>query len=136
MNLVSIPVRPGIIRFMETGLGALIRTARQRRGWTQEQLAEKIGVQKSYVSQWETGARKWPQEHVRAIAFYLGLSQVEMAVAAGIIDEPQDPPPLPTDPLVTELVALLPRLTPEDIAGIRWVFEAIRTPANTQVLTG
>lgn len=114
---------------METGLGALIRSARQRRGWTQEQLAEKIGVQKSYVSQWETGARKWPQEHVRAIAFHLGLSQVDMAVAAGLIDEPMEPYPLPTDPRVQEFIDLLPYLT--DAA-----LESMRMMANFTKMTG
>lgn len=93
MNKLSTPVRHDILRTMENGLGALIRSARQRRGWTQEQLADRIGVQKSYVSQWETGARKWPQEHIRAIAEHLGLSQVDMAVAAGLIDVPGEPSP-------------------------------------------
>ena len=82
---------------METtnGLGELIREARLRKGWTQEELASRLGVKDSYISQWETGGRKWPRDHVRAIARVLGLSQVELAVAAGLIDRPEVMPPRP-----------------------------------------
>jgi transcriptional regulator with XRE-family HTH domain len=77
------------------GLGGLVREARLRRGWTQEQLGDRLGVEKSYVSAIETGARKWPQEYVRPLSELLGLSQVEMAVAAGMIDPPERMPPRP-----------------------------------------
>jgi transcriptional regulator with XRE-family HTH domain len=82
---------------METrdGLGEMIRTARLRRGWTQRELAARLDVDKSYISQWETGARKWPQEHIKAIARELGLSQVAMAVAAGLIETPPEGLPEP-----------------------------------------
>jgi transcriptional regulator with XRE-family HTH domain len=36
-------------------IGERIRAARQERGWTQEQLAEAVGVSRSAVAQWETG---------------------------------------------------------------------------------
>lgn len=36
-------------------IGERIRAARQDRGWTQEQLAEAVGVSRSAVAQWETG---------------------------------------------------------------------------------
>lgn len=36
-------------------IGERIRAARQQRGWTQEQLAESVGVSRSAVAQWETG---------------------------------------------------------------------------------
>lgn len=35
-----------------------IKEYREKKGWTQEQLADKIGVVKSAVSMWETGDRK------------------------------------------------------------------------------
>ena len=105
-----------LIAMDRTGLGEVIRRARLRRGWTQDQLADALGVQRSYVSQWETGARKWPQEHVRAIADTLGLSQVDMAVAAGLIDAPYDrPAPTIVDPRLQEIADAWPRLHP----GIR-----------------
>ena len=37
------------------GLAERIREARRRQGWTQEQLADAVGVTRSAVAQWETG---------------------------------------------------------------------------------
>ena len=37
------------------GLGAVILAQRKRQGWTQEDLAARIGVSKGAVSKWETG---------------------------------------------------------------------------------
>lgn len=36
-------------------VGQIIKTARLARGMTQEELADKVGVQKSAVAKWETG---------------------------------------------------------------------------------
>jgi transcriptional regulator with XRE-family HTH domain len=36
-------------------IGERIRTARNGRGWTQDQLANAVGVSRSAVAQWETG---------------------------------------------------------------------------------
>lgn len=77
------------------GLGKLLREARLRRGLTQEQVGDALGVEKSEISAFEVGRRKWPQQHIAALSRVLGLSQVEMAVAAGIIDRPEAMPPRP-----------------------------------------
>ncbi len=37
------------------GLGVVILAQRKRQGWTQEDLAARIGVSKGAVSKWETG---------------------------------------------------------------------------------
>jgi transcriptional regulator with XRE-family HTH domain len=78
-----------------TGLGKLLRDARLRRGLTQEQVGDALGVEKSEVSAFEVGRRKWPQQHIAGLARVLGLSQTEMAVAAGLIDKPETLPPRP-----------------------------------------
>jgi transcriptional regulator with XRE-family HTH domain len=36
-------------------IGARIKEIRQERGWTQDQLAQAVGVSRSAVAQWETG---------------------------------------------------------------------------------
>lgn len=88
-----------------SGLGSLIREARLRRGWTQVQLGEAVEVAPSYISQIETGARKWPQELIAPLATALGLSQVDMAVAAGLIDPPnRTTPQTEDDPRLTEFI--------------------------------
>jgi transcriptional regulator with XRE-family HTH domain len=37
-------------------LGRAIAGARRRRGWTQERLAQELGIERSYLSQLESGA--------------------------------------------------------------------------------
>lgn len=37
---------------------AQLRSARIRRGWSQKELASKLGKQQSYVSKYETGERR------------------------------------------------------------------------------
>ncbi|MGH3904886.1 MAG: helix-turn-helix domain-containing protein [Pseudonocardiaceae bacterium] len=41
------------------GLGKLIRAHRHRRGWTQDELARKLGLNQSAVSLWENGRELW-----------------------------------------------------------------------------
>jgi len=38
--------------------GSCIQIYRENLGWTQEEMGEKIGVSKQYVSDWENGRRK------------------------------------------------------------------------------
>ncbi len=41
-------------------LGRVLRTLREEKGWTQNELAEKASVDRSYLTQLETGARVNP----------------------------------------------------------------------------
>ena len=57
-----------------------IRQLRQARGWTQEQVARRVGVGQSTVSDWERG-RWWPQPRSRqALAALFGVSVEAIAV--------------------------------------------------------
>jgi transcriptional regulator with XRE-family HTH domain len=47
------------------GIGERIKLAREEKGWSQEDLATKLGVEPPTISRWETGAhaprpRQWP----------------------------------------------------------------------------
>lgn len=66
-------------------LGQLIRQARLRLGWQQQDLAKRLEVDPAYISAIEGGKRNWPQQYVSAIADALGIDEVDMAVAAGLI---------------------------------------------------
>ena len=69
-------------------LGALVREKRKEIGITQYQLALRLGVQPAYLSQIETGTRRWPGKYTEALARELGVSEVALAVAAGLISDP------------------------------------------------
>lgn len=47
--------------------------ARKARGWSQKQLANKVGVSAKTVSNWEIGRRKPRADHARALNSILGL---------------------------------------------------------------
>src|SRR5690348_17030156 len=66
-------------------LGNLIRTARSRRGMQQQDLAKALKVAPGYVSSIESGKRNWPQQYIGAISDTLGIDEIDMAVAAGLI---------------------------------------------------
>lgn len=55
-----------------------IRELRKSRGWTQEQLAEKAGVSRSYLTEIETGAKTVNVRRLDAIAEALGVETVAL----------------------------------------------------------
>ena len=75
-----------------TGVGPRIREARHERGWTQDDLAQAVGVSRSAVAQWETDRTGQIRDNLGRIAHALGISvehllhgaaSREPAVAAG-----------------------------------------------------
>src|SRR5579864_5221486 len=54
-------------------IGARIRTAREEHGWTQDQLAEAVGVSRSAVAQWETGRAGQVTTNLTRVASTLGV---------------------------------------------------------------
>lgn len=67
-------------------LGDVIRKARHTKGWTQEKLAEVIGVNPGYIGQIETGVVKLPgAEKLELLERSLGVSRADMLRAAGLL---------------------------------------------------
>ena len=66
-------------------LARLIRTRRDALGMKQGELAAAIGTSPAYMSQIEKGRSTWPQNLVPALSKVLGVSEVEMAIAAGLL---------------------------------------------------
>ena len=56
----------------DDGIGARIRAARRERGWTQETLADAVGVSRSAVAQWETDRAGQVTGNLARIAAALG----------------------------------------------------------------
>jgi transcriptional regulator with XRE-family HTH domain len=54
-------------------IGARIRSAREEQGWTQDQLAEAVGVSRSAVAQWETGRAGQVTTNLTRVAAALGV---------------------------------------------------------------
>jgi len=51
-----------------------IRRARERMGWSQSELARRIGVSKTAVSKWEDGATAPNRNRIELVARALGIS--------------------------------------------------------------
>ena len=81
---------------MVGGLGKLIVQRRKDLGLSQQDLARKLGVPAANLSQLEHSASRWRSRLIPALADALRVSQLELALAAGIID---DLPPFPTPDL-------------------------------------
>ncbi len=54
-------------------IGARIQTARRDQGWTQDQLADAVGVSRSAVAQWETGRAGQVTANLTKVAAALGV---------------------------------------------------------------
>ena len=57
-----------------TEMGIRIRDVRRERGWTQDQLANAVGVSRSAVAQWETGRSGQVGSTLTRLAEVLGVS--------------------------------------------------------------
>jgi len=54
-------------------IGARIKAAREDQGWTQDQLADAVGVSRSAVAQWETGRAGQVTTNLTRLASILGV---------------------------------------------------------------
>jgi transcriptional regulator with XRE-family HTH domain len=68
-------------------VGRNVRRARERKGWTQEQLAEAAGFSQQYLSGLERGRRNPTIVSLYEIATALGISHLELVTPeAGDLD--------------------------------------------------
>lgn len=73
------------VRVRAQRLGRAIRRHRGR--MTQAELADRLGVSQSAVSQWETGTTEVTAEHMIRLEGVLGLRSGSLFVEAGYVDE-------------------------------------------------
>lgn len=80
-------------------LGDALRTWRQRRGWSQRDLAAEAGLPQSYVSMLETGRRHGTVETYKLLAKAMAISFEELVKLAGepVGDELPDVSVLPRE---------------------------------------
>lgn len=70
--------------WINAAVGAELRAARARRGWTRAELAEKSGVTEISIRRYESGTRSVPVDTLVALICALGLplSDIERAIRA------------------------------------------------------
>jgi transcriptional regulator with XRE-family HTH domain len=79
-------------------LAQVIKRAREAKGWSQEELAERLGVSKGWVGQVETGRIDRPRpQYLALLEQHLGVSRDELARGMNMIG------PAPTGDVLTEL---------------------------------
>jgi transcriptional regulator with XRE-family HTH domain len=67
-------------------LAHIVKQAREAKGWSQEELAEKIGVSKGWVGQVETGRIDRPRpKYLTLLEDHLGISRDELARGMNMI---------------------------------------------------
>ncbi len=63
---------------LQHGLGATVREARAERGWSQERLAERSGLDRSYVGEIERGRVSPTLATLEKLALALGLQPSQL----------------------------------------------------------
>lgn len=72
-------------------LGDLVRAARTRNKWTQEELAERMGVDRNWIAGVETDRIQLPSpDRIELIEQHLGITRQEMLRAAGYLGPSTD----------------------------------------------
>lgn len=87
-----------------SAFGELLANLRNARGWSQGRLAQQAGIDRSYLSRLEAGARSPERETVAHLADALVLPMADrdrLLAAAGFRSAALD------DPLIADLVAIL-----------------------------
>ncbi len=67
-----------------------IRQLRQARGWSQQDLALRLGVDQGAISYWELGLRRPYRRHQQRLADLFGLD-VEQIVFGPVVQASQEP---------------------------------------------
>lgn len=105
---------------------ALVKQRRERRGWTQTELALETGLRQVYISQVESGQIRVPRDHnLDAIGKALGITRAEFYRAAGMfegIEEAAEPSPPPSgtddDAIVADLFAQFRAIAPPEALDV------------------
>ncbi len=106
--------------------GDLIRSARLAKGWSQPDLADRVGTSITTVSHWETGKTRPGVEDVNQLASALQLSPEQLLIAMGVVLSPMPEARLPRD-----IVDALRILSPEQMEAARLVLRGLASlPAS------
>lgn len=111
-------------------LSQKIKQLRESRGWSQRQLARKMGVDQSYVSQIENGSMPRPSfELIIKLQQVFGVRYEVFAKAAGLIDHADDIA-VYEDPELSELWEKLRGLHPKRRSVIRAMIDSYQVDSQ------
>ncbi len=108
--------------------GEMIRLLRKERGWSQGELAEKLGLKPQNVSRYEKGHVQ-PRESTLALfaeVFEIPVSELTSSVSS------QEFPEL--DPETAEYVRAIPTLSDKDQEAVKCILKALVTARKAQNL--
>lgn len=120
---VLLPVKIGGVT-----IGEKIRSLRKARGWSQGELAEKLGVKPQNISRYEKGHVQ-PRESTLAVfaeVFELPLSELTNVAAPMEVQN--------IDPELAEYVRAIPSLDPKEQEAVKCVLKALVTAKKAQKL--
>lgn len=79
-------------------LGARARAVREERGWTQDQLAQAVGIEPATLSRYETARNAFTLDVLRRIAGALNVELIALLDIGRKVPRPKDVPPPPEMP--------------------------------------
>ncbi len=106
-------------------LGKRLARARQDRGWTQERLAEAVGLEPVSLSRLETGDRALSISTLAAVAGALGIG------LGDLLDVERELPAVEHAPEAAEALRLLDRLDPDRRDLVVRLMRELATPTPT-----
>ncbi len=104
----------GVI-FVEKNIGSIIKQARLQKGYTQEALAQLVGVQKSAVAKWENGrVSEIKRSNIGSLSEVLAIDPVLLVSDSDAMNK--EKPTVQDDGISEEMQELIDRIKslPED----------------------
>lgn len=81
----------------------IVKQLRQERGWSQQEVADRVGLNKMTISQYENGKRKPSFEMIEALA---AVFHVDLNYLLGFTDKIEKPAGDETDPSANKYLAV------------------------------
>jgi transcriptional regulator with XRE-family HTH domain len=127
IDLVSIgKTQADIIGTMS--VGEMIRALRKERGWSQIELAEKVGLMPQNVSRYEKGHVQPRESTLANFAEAFGVPLSELTNTASAFEFPK------LDPEIAEYVRAIPTLSQRDQDAVKAILKALVTAKKAQSL--
>lgn len=106
-------------------LGERVKVLRQQKGWSQEELARRIGVERNTVNRWEMGERSPALSMIERLAAELGVG-VDAVLPELAVDEGRGPLVVPAYLFTFDLRAIIGRPFTGALLGLMAIVDDLR----------